>query len=60
MAASSLVMLGLRLSPTVAGTRLETVDRTGGVTRVRAGCVGEIRRRAQHKDDEDGRPRETR
>ena len=60
MVVSSLVMLSLRFRPTVAGTRLKTVDCTGGVTWVRANCLSKIRRRAQHQDYEDGRPREAR
>lgn len=58
MAASSLVMLSLRVRSTVARTRVATVDRSRGVTWVRVGCLGEVCGRPQREDREDGGPSE--
>lgn len=58
MAASSLVMLSLRVRATVLRTRVDTLDRTRGLTWVRVGCLGEVCGRPQHDDREDGGPPE--
>ena len=58
MAAWSLVMLSLRVRATVARTRVDTVDRTRGMTWVRVGYLGEVCGRPQHEDPEDGGPAE--